>query len=72
MGASIHSKEYRGIILKLTAARLRSGLTQVQAGLKLKNPQSYISKIERRERRLDVVELNQLLRIYKKSLKDFF
>ena len=72
MGESIHSKEYKEIILKLIAARLKSGITQVQAGLKLKKPQSYISKIERRERRIDVVELKQLLKIYKQNLKDFF
>ncbi len=72
MGESIHSKEYREIIQKLIAARLKSGVTQVQAGQKLKKPQSYISKIERRERRIDVVELKQLLRIYKQNLKDFF
>lgn len=72
MGESIHSKEYKEIIQKLIATRLNSGLTQVQAGVKLKKPQSYISKIERRERRIDVVELKQLLEIYKKTLKDFF
>jgi transcriptional regulator with XRE-family HTH domain len=72
MGASIHSKEYKEIIRKLIAARLDSGLTQVQAGLKLKKPQSYISKIERRERRVDVVELKHLLKVYELNLKDLF
>ena len=72
MGASIHSKEYKEIIQKLVATRLDSGLTQVQVALKLKKPQSYVSKIERRERRIDVVELKHLLKIYKKGLADFF
>jgi transcriptional regulator with XRE-family HTH domain len=72
MAESIHSKEYSEIIQKLIAARLESGITQVQAGLKLKKPQSYISKIERRERRIDVVELKHLLKVYKKELADFF
>jgi len=72
MSTSIHLKEYREIIRKLIAARLESGITQVQAGLKLKKPQSYISKIERSERRIDVVELKHLLKIYKKNLRDFF
>ncbi len=72
MGESIHSKEYKEIIQKLVVARIDSGLTQVQAGLKLKKPQSYISKIERRERRIDIVELKQLLKIYKTGLADFF
>jgi len=71
MGESIHSKEYREIIQKLKAARLASGLTQTEVALKLKKPQSYVSKIERGERRIDVVELKQLLTIYKKGLQDF-
>ena len=72
MGESIHSKEYREIIQKLKAARLASGLTQTEVALKLKKPQSYVSKIERGERRIDVVELSQLLKIYKKTLPDLF
>lgn len=72
MGESIHSKEYREFIQKLVATRLDSGLTQVQVALKLKKPQSYVSKIERRERRIDVVELKHLLKIYKMRLVDFF
>lgn len=72
MGESTHSKEYREFIQRLVATRLNSGLTQVQVALKLKKPQSYVSKIERRERRIDVVELRHLLKIYKKGLAEFF
>ena len=72
MGESIHSKEYKVIIQKLKNARIQSGITQVQVAAKLKKPQSYVSKIERRERRIDIVELQQLLKIYKKGLKEFF
>lgn len=72
MGESIHSKEYKEFIQKLVAARLQAGLTQVQVGQKLNKPQSYISKIERTERRIDIIELKQLLRIYKVNLAKFF
>jgi len=72
MGESIHLKQYREIIQKLKDARLASGLTQTEVALKLKKPQSYVSKIERGERRIDVVELSQLLKIYKKTLPDLF
>lgn len=72
MGESIHSKEYRDIIQKLRDARLSAGLTQTQAAGKLNKPQSYISKIERRERRIDVVELKQLLKVYKTGMGEFF
>ena len=69
------SKKYRAKYQKLTAklrsARLEAGLTQVEAGKKLKKPQAYLSKIERGERRIDVVELGELAKIYRKSL-DYF
>ena len=71
MGESIYSREYRLFIERLRKVRLQAGLTQVQAAQKLKKPQSYVSKIERGERRLDVVELQQFLKVYKKRLCDF-
>jgi len=38
---------------------------------KLKKPQSYISKVKRGKRRLDITELKSFVGIYKKTL-DFF
>lgn len=72
MGESIHSREYKAIIKKLIDVRLRSGIRQVQVAAKLRKPQSYVSKIERGERRLDVVELKHFLKVYEMSLKEFF
>jgi len=46
-------------------------LTQVEAGIKLKRPQAYLSTIERGERGVDVVELGELVKVYCKSL-DYF
>jgi len=46
-------------------------LTQVEAGKRLKKPQAYISKIERGERRVDAVELDELARLYNKPLEYF-
>lgn len=40
----------------MVGARQRAGMTQVQVSKKLKKPQSYVSKYERGERRLDVIE----------------
>jgi transcriptional regulator with XRE-family HTH domain len=50
----------------LVEARKESGLTQVQLAERLSRPQSFISKVERGERRLDVIEffeVAQALRI---------
>ena len=59
------------VVENLRKARMEAGLRQEDVAQKLGKPQSYISKIERGERRVDVVELKAFARLYKKSL-DFF
>ncbi|MEK7128217.1 MAG: helix-turn-helix transcriptional regulator [Patescibacteria group bacterium] len=71
MAKSIYTNEYKKVVKKLKEARAGVGLTQVDVSQKLKKPQSYLSKIERGERRIDVAELSILAKIYKKSL-DYF
>ena len=71
MGRSIRTKEYQDFALKLKNARLEAGLTQVDASKKLKRPQSYISKAEAGEQRLDVVELQKFAKIYNKNINYF-
>ena len=50
-------------IEKLKKARLEAGLKQAEVTKKLAEPQSYISKIEQRERRVDILELKKLAKI---------
>lgn len=69
--ASKYRAKYQKLIQRLRQARLEAGLTQIEAGKRLKKPQAYISKIERGERRIDAVELDELAKIYNKSL-DYF
>ena len=71
MGNSVHSKEYQTTIKRLREARLEVGLKHENVAAKLGKPQSYVSKIERGERRVDVAELSALAKIYKKRL-DYF
>jgi len=71
MTGSIYTNEYKNVVKKLHKARNEAGLMQVDVAKKLKKPQSYVSKIERGERRIDVAELSILAKIYKKPL-DFF
>jgi len=71
MSKSIYSKEYKTIIERLRTARLDVGLKQEEVAAKLKKPQSYISKIERGERRVDAAELKELAKIYKKDISYF-
>ena len=71
MDKSIHSTKYKTVLQNLIKARHESGLMQVDVAEKLKKPQSFVSKVERGERRLDIVELEAFAKLYKKSL-DFF
>ena len=71
MGRSIRTKEYQDFALKLKNARLEAGLTQVEAAKKLRRPQSYISKSEAGEQRLDIVEIKKFASLYKKEIGYF-
>jgi len=68
---SVHSGEYRRIIEKLKQARLSGGLTQKKVAAKLGKPQSFISKIESGERRIDVAEIKKFSETYKKPVNYF-
>ena len=71
MGKSIRTKEYSDFVGKLRKARADADLTQVQVAKKLKRPQSYVSKAESGEQRLDVIELKKFAKLYKKSINYF-
>jgi transcriptional regulator with XRE-family HTH domain len=53
---SVFSIRYDRLTTLLVAARKKADLSQVEVAAKLRRPQSFISKYERGERRLDVVE----------------
>jgi len=72
MQKAIYSDEYKAVINKLKEARIESGLSQEQAAKKLGKPQSFVSKVELCERRLDVAELILFSRLYNKPIKFFF
>lgn len=56
MTKSVFTPEYERFRLELVAARKNARVTQVALAKRLRQPQSYVSKYERGERRLDVVE----------------
>jgi transcriptional regulator with XRE-family HTH domain len=60
MPKSIYSAEQEVLQDLLRQVRTESGLTQVELARKLKHPQSFVSKYESGERRLDAVELRQV------------
>jgi transcriptional regulator with XRE-family HTH domain len=57
MDKSIHSAQYATFLKTFREARRRKGITQVDLAEKVGETQSFISKCERGERRIDLVEL---------------
>lgn len=61
---SLYSPTYARFLVELRNARTAAGLTQVEAAERLRRPQSFISKCESGERRVDVAEFLVLCRAY--------
>ena len=57
MEKSIYSKEYSLFLEQLRNAREEKGLTQTDVAERLGKTQSFVSKVELGERRIDIVEL---------------
>ena len=71
MSKSLYTQEYKAIIERLKKARVAGGFSQQAVAEKLGKPQSFISKIESGERRLDVAEIKKFADIYKKDITFF-
>lgn len=57
MAQSTHNPDYQLLLTVLKAARKRAGVSQVDLAERLGNTQTFVSKCERGERRIDAVEL---------------
>lgn len=67
----IYSKQYQRFLNRLRKARKDANLTQTEVAAALGKPQSFVSKCESGERRVDIIELTDFAKIYEKPL-DFF
>jgi transcriptional regulator with XRE-family HTH domain len=68
---SIYDEKYVEIITKLRAARIEKSITQNKLSKILNVPQSYISKVECCERRLDIVEFIYWLDALNLTINEF-
>ena len=68
---SVHSVRYKALLSRLRTARSEAGLTQVQVAAALRRGQSFVSKCERGERRIDPIDLADFARLYRKPLSYF-
>jgi len=68
---AIYTPEHRYLVECLKKARLEAGLDQNQVAKKMGRTQSYVSKIESGQRRIDIFQLKEFAKIYNKEL-DYF
>jgi transcriptional regulator with XRE-family HTH domain len=71
MAKTIYSKDHRILVERLKKARKEAGLDQEEAANLLGVSQSYISKMEAGQRRIDIVQLKRFAKLYKKQI-DYF
>lgn len=63
MPSSLHTRRYEIFRELLISSREAAGLTQTQIAHRMGKPQSFVSKYERGERRLDFTEFIELVDI---------
>ena len=71
MKKSIHTSERAIFVARLRKARTEAGLTQAKVAEKLGCTQSWISKIEHGELRVEAIWLNRVAKLYGKKV-DYF
>ena len=71
MEKSIYTREYEVLLRILRETRERAGVTQIELARRLAQTQSFVSKIEGGDRRLDLVQLRTILIALEGNLKDF-
>ncbi len=69
--SSVYSAEYKHLLERLREARRKAGLTQEEVAAEFGQPQSFVSKCESGERRIDAIELKQFASLYGKKLSYF-
>ena len=60
MARSTHHPNYQTLLTLLRDLRARTGVTQLALAESLGNTQTFVSKVERGERRIDVVEFIEI------------
>lgn len=71
MPKSINRSEYDVLRAMLREKRTASGLTQVDVSLRMARSQSFVSDVERGVRRVDVLELHDLCKLFGIPLTTF-
>jgi transcriptional regulator with XRE-family HTH domain len=70
-GDAAYQRAYQAFLKRLIKARHDAGLLQEEVAKRLGKPHSFVSKCELGERRLDVIEVQQIAKIYGKTINYF-
>lgn len=71
MRKSIHTDERAVFVKRLKKARMDAGFTQTEVAEKLGCSQSWVSKVELGELRVEAIWLNRIAKLYGKNV-DYF
>lgn len=71
MPKSIHQEDYMFFLQHLRSTREQSGLTQEQIAEEMGVTQTFISKCERGERRMDLLEVREYCRAMRAPFEKF-
>lgn len=71
MDKTISSRAYKVFLRELKIVRKNKGMTQIDLSFALGETQSFVSKCERGERRLDIVELREFCQALGTTLPKF-
>ncbi len=68
MEKSIYSREYAIVLRLLRQTREDAGMTQLELARRLGHSQSFVTKMERGDRRIDIIQLRTICRILGSTL----
>ena len=71
MEKSIYTAEYAELLRLLRETREKAGITQTDMATRLERSQSFVTKYERGECRLDVIQLRTLCQVLGTDLSSF-
>jgi transcriptional regulator with XRE-family HTH domain len=71
MDKTIYTQQQKYLVTQLKKARLEAKLKQSEVGEAIGKDQTFVSKVESAQYRLDAIQLNQFAQLYKKKLTYF-
>lgn len=67
----LYSQQQKQLVEKIRKARVEAGLNQEELAVKLNKTQSFLSKIENGQVKIDAILLNEIAKILNKDLNYF-